>query len=854
MAKQSKAAAKKAAPKKTASKATGKKPAPSKTASSGKTAPSKSAIDQGKLHGKTVAFVGKFGYKDMHLRIHEPLVLAHGGTIVKADSKSIDYLFAGEGRGGNPPGDVAKIQKRLPAVQVMDLSSFPSFILPSPAELIREIQRAKRENYQFWEAFRDVCIRTNSTIDLTNSKLRGLKLFAAHLDSVDLTGSDLRDVDAEYIHFGKLDSVKFDTAALKHAHFGEVHQCTFGQTDLRQAWFFYDSRMHHGATNRPNMLVKGCDFTKANLEQARIERGKFEDCQFSETSLNESKADRSEFQRCDFSKAKMRRFNGKSTRFSAATFQGADLSNADFRDASLVGANFQNANLTGAVFSDADFSRANIKGADFSGAVLHGAKFDGVDLSQAKNLTIPPQRKAGPKLQELAIAVAGSKKFQTSARVDFSKKEFGQLELDYSETSGKPYIRYDSSYHRNDEDVRDWGHSQTFADAMLELSERWLNGTLRFDTIQASGCKTLRGQKLLELVTEAWAETFGVAAASADDLEKQRSQHTADALHEREQLLAKIRKSGAKVWNDLHYQVRDKIELEGIDLGGANLDKICFWGRKIKKANLAGASLIGGELWNCELQSTDLSNANLEDSDLKASILNGTKLIKANLKNADFSMAKLQGADFTDAILDEAKFDKAQFDHKTIWPKGFKATSEMIWKGDGPAPHVVKKVIPAAKVGSLDFDTFLKDLGAKVEAARMDKAGSMLKAERFQLFAEVKDTGIVGIVKSQSSGDLVYSCRLNADGAFGCCTQNLRPCGGLRGALCKHLLVLIVGLAKAGQLDPATVNLWVDLSGGQKPAIDEESMSATFLRYKGAESGELDWRPTETIPEDFYAM
>ena len=53
----------------------------------------------------------------------------------------------------------------------------------------------------------------------------------------------------------------------------------------------------------------------------------------------------------------------------------------------------------------------------------------------------------------------------------------------------------------------------------------------------------------------------------------------------------------------------------------------------------------------------------------------------------------------------------------------------------------------------------------------------------------------MGVVKSQSSKDLVYSCRLAADGAFGCCTQNLRPCGGLRGALCKHLLVLIVGLA-----------------------------------------------------------
>ena len=31
-------------------------------------------------------------------------------------------------------------------------------------------------------------------------------------------------------------------------------------------------------------------------------------------------------------------------------------------------------------------------------------------------------------------------------------------------------------------------------------------------------------------------------------------------------------------------------------------------------------------------------------------------------------------------------------------------------------------------------------------------------------------------------------------------------------------------------------------------------MTETLLRFKGAEAGEVDWRPTETIPEDFYAM
>jgi hypothetical protein len=31
-------------------------------------------------------------------------------------------------------------------------------------------------------------------------------------------------------------------------------------------------------------------------------------------------------------------------------------------------------------------------------------------------------------------------------------------------------------------------------------------------------------------------------------------------------------------------------------------------------------------------------------------------------------------------------------------------------------------------------------------------------------------------------------------------------------------------------------------------------MADLFLRYNGAEAGEVDWRPTETIPEDYYAM
>jgi hypothetical protein len=31
-------------------------------------------------------------------------------------------------------------------------------------------------------------------------------------------------------------------------------------------------------------------------------------------------------------------------------------------------------------------------------------------------------------------------------------------------------------------------------------------------------------------------------------------------------------------------------------------------------------------------------------------------------------------------------------------------------------------------------------------------------------------------------------------------------------------------------------------------------MTEAFIQYKGASLGEIDWRPTETIPEDYYAF
>ncbi|MBO6933355.1 MAG: hypothetical protein JJ863_00215 [Deltaproteobacteria bacterium] len=170
------------------------------------------------------------------------------------------------------------------------------------------------------------------------------------------------------------------------------------------------------------------------------------------------------------------------------------------------------------------------------------------------------------------------------------------------------------------------------------------------------------------------------------------------------------------------------------------------------------------------------------------------------------------------------------------------------------------KRVAAAQVESrpdekvTDLPSFLKGIESRADRSKLRKALKMLKADRFELFNDVRDTEVIGVVKSQTDAKLRYACRLGADGSYSCCTQNLNVCGGLRGSMCKHLLVLVVGLVQARELDPTLADAWIEKTIGIKALLDRDAMSEVFLRYQGAEAGEVDWRPTETVPEDFYAF
>ena len=331
---------------------------------------------------------------------------------------------------------------------------------------------------------------------------------------------------------------------------------------------------------------------------------------------------------------------------------------------------------------------------------------------------------------------------------------------------------------------------------------------------------------------------------------------------------------GIAKYNDMVAAKKKRPSLKDAELAGEKLTSADF-----SFTDLRGADFTGCDLENCKLDNADVSGANFAGANIKNAsgfklkaisttfnnaTADGASFIKGDLQNSSFSNASCNRVDFCQALLYNAKFDGAlmedvrfdqtHFDEKTVLPENLLTDGGLLWKGIGPHPSQIASIRNEDRYEALDFGKLLEHLEVSIEKERLKKAIKMLKAESFQLFSEVSEARVVGVVKSQTDPNLVYACILTNEGRFCCGTQNLNACGGLRGALCKHLLVLLLGLTNAGKMDAGDADKWTQISKLQQPKLDKDTMSEIFLRYKGAEAGEIDWRPTETIPEDYYAF
>nr|MDO8119380.1 hypothetical protein [Candidatus Sigynarchaeota archaeon] len=138
---------------------------------------------------------------------------------------------------------------------------------------------------------------------------------------------------------------------------------------------------------------------------------------------------------------------------------------------------------------------------------------------------------------------------------------------------------------------------------------------------------------------------------------------------------------------------------------------------------------------------------------------------------------------------------------------------------------------------------------------KIEKAIHMLKREKSLLFIEKDEHILRSVIKSQSHpGQLEYATSIDADGQYFCCSQNLNHCGGLRGSICKHIILALVASVKAGTGRGPELLGWVQRTVKVKPVLNKQEAADIFIRYKYALDGTIEWRPVELCPEDFMAF
>lgn len=417
----------------------------------------------------------------------------------------------------------------------------------------------------------------------------------------------------------------------------------------------------------------------------------------------------------------------------------------------------------------------------------------------------------------------------------------------------------------------------TFSEILTYLANGLPDSTLLVDTITVKGKgASVKGAALKAAAIEAWCQAVGIEVPTAQELKAAKADNKERVEQQRKEIeeLLRTGQTGIAEWNSKAPKSRAAFDLQNMDLSGADLSNLNLSALDISSSNFSSANLTGTKFSSTTAKNCNFNNAIVHNSDWNCANVSGSsfenadfngvkgrpiffnkcKMTNARFAHVPFDYAQIKGADFTGALFDTCTFKDMSFDGDTILPDDFKFWDSLRFEGTGVDPRKMKVFNESHSTESLNFESFLERLGNTIDKERLKKSLSMLKKESFELFSEVTGESVNGIVKSQTDPDLVYSCRLTGEGQYYCCTQNLNVCGGLRGAICKHILVLIVGLAKANELDPNKADRWARASLLHKQKLDKDIASETFLKYKGAEAGEIDWRPTETTPEDFYAF
>jgi uncharacterized protein YjbI with pentapeptide repeats len=829
-----------------------------------------------RLANQQICFAGKEKRYETSRSKLEAFAKLEGATINKKLNKQTNMLVIMNG--GATAGAKKEAEKLIAqgaSLVVLAQDEFRDLFLPVESEIPDMLQAGpagKQRLESLLEASGVGHFRNPHHFDLSGQSLKGCDFSDMKLHKFDLTGADLSGAILDTTETGELKQVNLQQATGMHFRPTNLIDCQCQKVQWPHMFLGFHS---HG-----QKAMSGCDFTKANLDDAYFSFAKIKQCNFqgavlTKTDFNWVQIEETDFSGADLSNASLKELKCKSD----VSFAKAKLINANLQNADLRGVNFQNADLTGARLTNVQFAQADLTGTNFKNAVLINADFTGAKHDKAKNLVLPPQTKtqAGTSCNE--IGAAGKKAESIEVTFDIKLPE-GETTVHVHSTAGhpaQPCINYEYRL----TDAKPWKDQilcKTMPESFAKAGELFGHGKLKIASVSCRAKKSpVKGKQLQTLAIAALSEVFSVEAISEEEVKAAKQKATAASKSLKDELLMELRggKSGIAKFNqrnatelnrtkmnrfrreDFSGCSLDGLNMEHLDFQGANLQKASLRKTKLRrsdfrKANLAGAVLTGANLELANFSDVDFSDAKLNDASLYYLTLDRANLKDADLSGAKMDFAYIRGTNLRGVDMQAATWKRNVFDEHTIFPEGFQIPTHFEFAGKGHDPR--KSTGAAIDLSEIkSFDDFMKHVEATVDQSRLQKAMKMLKSDRFQLFSNISEDAFAGVVKSQTDADLVYSCRLSSSGSFTCCTQNLNACGGLRGALCKHLLVLLIGLTQSGQLELTQAAQWCSASLINKPELDRDAMTEVLLKYKGAEAGEIDWRPVETLPEDYYA-
>ncbi len=802
-----------------------------------------------------------------------------GATIVRKLTDEVDLLIVDSDNRNKARSEAKRLNAAGAHIKIVEnLRELVVLSEPEHAALINDVEAMRRFQHTTnhpWlirhdraingQTFREtIAGLKGNRLDLQQFLFDNCKLDGTNITYVDfgpfissLSHCNLHDVNCKDVQFGHVVESQFKSFIANEIEFHVLQDCNF-----------QDATLHNVSIKS----LSGCKLTNCELSYSRRARG--------------PSFVKSHLEGCVIANITVGYAHFKETHFKNVTFRNCDFGRATFSTSKLHDCVFESCRGS-SLAVDAACAVKNVKFKD--------CEFSFVDVGerhkqQMTGLDAGPELKPlaeYPFVHELAKAdIAPTKlNFTVEGRNQSGNKVTLQMERPWWHVT---HVRYTSAertdvlaiQHVNPGKTRTSGKVSSHSEAMTTIlrvfsASRVTELDAATITSKTSKCP-LKPKELRRLIVDAVYEVIGAEAPDEQEIaaEQKRKKTAANSL--KKSVLEELQSANVKAFNRRTKTVRQQAHpfreknLSGLKLAGVNLSDLDLMDCDLSGADLTRANLQNAILRGVNFSGANLTSAKMKGADLRRSDLTDTNLTGVALQGATFGNAKLErtildgvtfgkdhdlcSVDLSKAILTNSRLNGCVYDRRTEFPPDVTTADlkKMRWADEGVPPHERPQ---NEKVDEpINFEQFMERLNEITDSSRLKKVTKMLKAESFQLFSEVTNSSVSGVVKSQTDKDLVYSCSLDADGRFTCCTQNLRSCGGLRGALCKHILVLVVGLTKSEVLNANVVDEWINSSRMRHPELDKDAMSEILLRYKGAEAGEIDWRPTETVPEDFFAF